>query len=143
MGSIFLFRELAGLGAVHQGNKLIAQIWRAICFWRSALMSLNEVNLLLRKDQQSGPLRAMAVRLLLLLLLWSQASFAAHQFEHDVDDLGEACAVCLHFERNDDLIPESHNHAPTVVRPATGDDIPLSSIHYVRPATPYSSRASP
>ena len=102
-----------------------------------------KVNALLRKDQQSGPVRALAVRLLLFLLLWSQASFAAHQFEHDVDDLGEACAVCLHFERNDDLIPESHNHAPAVVRPATGDDIPLSSIHYVRPATPYSSRASP
>ena len=41
---------------------------------------------------------------LLALLLASQASAAAHQFEHAADELHETCAVCLLFERNDELL---------------------------------------
>ena len=105
-------------------------------------MRLLQVTPLLRIDHQSGSIRAAVARLLLFLVLWSQASFAAHQFEHDFDDVGETCAICLQFERGDDVIPESHNHSPIVV-PAVIGYVGTPAVSYVRPAAPYLSRASP
>lgn len=49
--------------------------------------------------QPSATLKWMA----LLAFAWSQFSFAAHQFEHSADELHETCAVCLQFDRDDDV----------------------------------------
>ncbi len=50
-----------------------------------------------------------------MLMLVSQVSFAAHQFEHPAEELHETCAVCLLFERNEELL-------------AAAEAAPLSSI---------------
>jgi len=79
---------------------------------------------------------------LLVLLLVSQVSFAAHQFEHSADELHETCTYCLHFARDDEL-------------PVSAEATPLPSMQFTAVAveTPvafgaqvfchYRSRASP
>ena len=109
---------------------------------RSAPMRSPEVTPLPQLDYRSGPIKSIPVRLSLFLVLWAQASFAAHHFEHDIDDIGETCTICLQFERSDDVIPETHGYSP-IVAPAASEYIGTSAVCYARPTTPYLSRASP
>ena len=82
------------------------------------------------------------LRLLLVLLAWSQLSMAAHQFEHSLDEAAESCSVCLLFERQDDVIPAADRkptapaHSPVVSVPVQAD-CPIGAFK------PYLSRASP
>lgn len=43
--------------------------------------------------------------LALLAVLWTQFALAAHQSEHALTDLGDACEVCLQLDRSDDAVP--------------------------------------
>ena len=109
---------------------------------RSSPIPSHEATPLLRSDFQSSLGKAALARLLVLLIVWSQASFAAHQFEHAIDDVGEPCAVCLQFERCDDAVPAADTHPPMAV-PAAVEYAGASAVFYARPFAPYLSRASP
>ena len=109
---------------------------------RSAPMRSDEATPLLRSGPQSSPVKAALARLFMLLIVWSQASFAAHQFEHAIDDVGATCAVCLQFERGDDAVPEAGSESPTAV-PAAVAYASAPALLYAWPAAPYLSRASP
>ena len=108
----------------------------------SELMRPPEVTPLLHIIHPFAPTKTALLRLLLLLFLWSQASFAVHQHEHDVEDVGESCAVCLQFERSDDVVPDAHVSSPAASS-ATLEYIGASAVCLARPAAPYLSRASP
>lgn len=79
---------------------------------------------------------------LLMLLVWSQASFALHQFDHSIGELGETCAVCLKSDREDDVVVDAGS-AP--VLPAASFAIAVEDIAAVRAGrfSHYQSRASP
>ena len=86
--------------------------------------------------------RTAPLRLLVVLLAWSQVSLAAHQFEHSIDDVAESCNVCLQFERYDDVVTIAEcqvsipaaSHAVAAHAPAA---------FHASAFTPYLSRASP
>ena len=105
-------------------------------------MRSDEATPLLRSDPQSSHVKAAFARLLVLLILWAQTSSAAHQFEHVIDDVGETCAVCLQFERDDDALPEAVANTPTAA-PAAVLYASALPVFYARPVAPYLSRASP
>jgi hypothetical protein len=42
--------------------------------------------------------------MLLVLLAWSHISFATHQFEHSMRDMGNGCETCVQFDRLDDVL---------------------------------------
>ena len=79
---------------------------------------------------------------LLIALVWSQFSFAAHQFDHNIADEHAACAVCAQFDRDDDVAISLVPHSPA---PATYLRA-LESALIVVPAEQFhnfQSRASP
>jgi hypothetical protein len=79
---------------------------------------------------------------LLFVLVWSQAAFAAHQFSHELADIGEVCAVCLHFDRDDEAAPDAGScHCMPAVVP--GDAAVSISPGQSEPFRLYRSRASP
>ena len=83
-----------------------------------------------------------ALWLLLALLAWSQTSLAAHQLDHPIAEIDEFCAVCLKFERDDDVIADGGS-AP--VLPATSFSVAVDAVAAVRAEgfSHYRSRASP
>ena len=92
-----------------------------------------------RHCRQNGP----TVKwLLLVLLVWSQASLAAHQFDHSIDEIDETCAVCLKFERDDDVIADAGG-APEL--PAASFAVAVEAVAAVHAEgfSHYRSRASP
>ena len=80
--------------------------------------------------------------LLVLLLAWSQASFAFHQFEHSIDELGETCAVCLQFDRDDDVTVGAGAATALPIAPAA---VAVEAVVAFRAGgfSHYRSRASP
>ena len=86
--------------------------------------------------------RTAPLRLLVLLLAWSQVSLAAHQFEHSIDDVAESCNVCLQFERYDDVvtIAECQVSVPAASHALAAHA--LTAFH-ASAFTAYLSRASP
>ena len=80
--------------------------------------------------------------LLLVLLAWSQASFALHQLDHSITELGETCAVCLNFERDDDVIVDSGG---ALLLQAASSVVVAEAVVAVRAEgfSHYRSRASP
>lgn len=94
----------------------------------------------LRQLQQ--PTRTAMLRSLVVLLAWSQVSYAAHQFEHSLDEPAESCAVCLQLERHDDALPDTDCDSPA---PPVSLSAPLRAQTDCRSsaAAPYLSRASP
>jgi len=79
---------------------------------------------------------------MLVLLLGSHVSFAAHQFEHSVDELHETCAVCLVFDRNDEFLAFAEavplspiKVAPVAVETCAADDA-QDFCHYRSRASP-------
>lgn len=56
--------------------------------------------------------------LTLALFVWSQFAFAIHQFDHDIVDHDQHCAVCVKFDRDDDALIE--NTPSLLVPPADG-----------------------
>ena len=78
----------------------------------------------------------------LLLLAWSQVSFATHQFDHSVWDLHAPCAVCLQFERDDDVVIDQ----PVCIKSSPGQKPRPAASPFLLPAEHfghYQSRASP
>ena len=78
----------------------------------------------------------------LLLLAWSQVSFATHQFDHSVADLHAPCTVCLQFERDDDVAIDTQICGVSAPAPKPR---PLA-VPFLLPAEHfghYQSRASP
>ena len=49
------------------------------------------------------------------VFVWWQVAFAAHQFEHDLDELGEVCEVCLMLESSNDSLVDAG--APVSIPP--------------------------
>ena len=86
--------------------------------------------------------RTAPLRLLLVLLAWSQVSMAAHQFEHSIDDAAESCNVCLLFERYDDVvtIAECQTSVPAASHAIAAHAL---TVFHADAFTPYLSRASP
>lgn len=86
--------------------------------------------------------RTAPLRLLVVLLAWSQVSLAAHQFEHSIDDVAESCNVCLLFERYDDVVTIAECQASV---PAAAHAVAANALTAFRAGvfTPYLSRASP
>lgn len=82
------------------------------------------------------------MRLVLFLIVWSQVTFAAHQFEHSVDGTGHTCEICLQFERLDDVVPETAGLSPVAVSPAPGFAGP-AIVNPSRQVVLYLSRAPP
>lgn len=80
--------------------------------------------------------------LVLLALAWSQLAFAAHQSHHEPADLGENCAVCLQFDRADDVVLDAVESCSTS---ASGTSAPAESEYAVPTEyfSPYRARASP
>ena len=95
------------------------------------------------KEQKSVSVRPTAVRLLVLLVLWSHVSHAAHQFEHDLDDFGEHCSMCAQFERCGDAIPVAAIQVQHTLPSALGECQAHSSGVFAAIASPYLSRAPP
>jgi len=80
--------------------------------------------------------------LILVALAWSQLAFAAHQFDHQLGDIGDTCAVCLNFNRDDEgLVDTAHCGS----MPPSGTVAPVSAARIVPAAgyTLYRARASP
>ena len=80
--------------------------------------------------------------LLLVLLAWSQASLAAHQFDHSIAEIDETCVVCLKFERDDDVIADAGGAS---VLSAASFAVVVEAVAAVRAEgfSHYRSRASP
>ena len=79
---------------------------------------------------------------LLILLAGSQVFFAAHQFDHSIADHDETCAVCLKFERDDDVIADAGGAS---VLPVAAFAVAVEAVADVRAEafSHYQSRASP
>lgn len=77
-----------------------------------------------------------------MLLAWSQASFAFHQFDHSITELGETCAVCLQFDRDDDVIVDAGG---ATALPAVSFAVAIEAVVAIRADvfSHYRSRASP
>ncbi len=92
-----------------------------------------------RHRRQTGPT---LTPLLLVLLAWSQVSFALHQFDHSINELDETCAVCVQFERDDDVIVDADGMS---VLPVASFAVPAEAVAAVRAEgfSHYRSRASP
>ena len=81
--------------------------------------------------------------LLLIVLSWSQFAFAAHQFEHSPAEVAETCAICLQFDRDDDVTIDAAQCQALPVRAAvTGTDSRCAELSTERFSL-YRSRASP
>ena len=90
-----------------------------------------------------GPPKFSAFKwLVLVALAWSQLASATHQLDHQASDLGETCAVCLKFDRDDDTLVDA------------GEALAVSTIPFVEPldarrsvqvhlCSHYRARASP
>jgi len=80
--------------------------------------------------------------LILAALAWSQLAFAAHQFDHQAADLGDTCAICLKFDRDNDVVVDT---AACVSKPASGTATAISTACTVPEAgyALYHARASP
>ena len=107
-----------------------------------SLKSRNEQVTMPTDRRHSLFLRPSSLWPLLALLLASQASAAAHQFEHAADELHETCSVCLLFERNDELLAAAEAKPLSAAKPAAlAVESPAASGAQV--FCHYRSRASP
>lgn len=80
---------------------------------------------------------------MLVALVWSQFAYAAHQFEHDATDVAESCAICLQFDRNDDVTTDSERCQALLFHAAmSGTDSQCVELTTERFSL-YRSRASP
>jgi len=80
--------------------------------------------------------------LILVALTWSQLSFAVHQFDHKIVDLGEPCAVCVNLDRDDDaLIDDGQPNLAPAIFPLETRESPTPALTPLR--TSFSARASP
>ena len=79
---------------------------------------------------------------LLFVLAGAQLAYAAHQFEHSTHETGETCAVCLQFDRNDDVPVDATDVSAQSVGAnfiAAESPAPIRAQRF----THYASRASP
>jgi hypothetical protein len=82
------------------------------------------------------------VRALVLLVAWTQLSYASHQFEHALEDAGRTCAVCVQFDRADDAVLASA-YIDAVTQCSADRPISEPVAHLPHANFPYQSRASP
>lgn len=80
--------------------------------------------------------------LILVALACSQLTFAAHQFDHHAFELHETCAICVTFDRDDDVLIDA-GVCPTELTIASVDRLDAPSAVLAHPGSPYSARASP
>ena len=77
-----------------------------------------------------------------LAFVWSQVAFAAHQFEHTIDEAHETCTVCLQFDRDDDVTIDSDVACESLQASFELENAPAGAL-YARGFAHYQSRDSP
>ena len=80
--------------------------------------------------------------LILAALVWSQFALAVHQLNHEATETGNACSVCLQFERDEDAVVDAPQAALAPALPSTAINATESGVN-ARCATHFRARASP
>ena len=75
-------------------------------------------------------------------LAWSQLASATHQLDHQASDLGETCAICLKFDRDDDALIDAGEEPALSTIPFV-EPLGAQSVVRVRVCSHYCARASP